>query len=132
MPETIKLTGIKQFQRALKQMDADLPKQVRLILNDAVELILSYARPRFPVKTGKALGSLKAASSQREARISMGGRRAPYAPGVDFGGGRPQFPPYQREGRYVYKGLEVHRDDITERMSEGLYALARGAGLEMT
>lgn len=134
MPDTIKLTGIKDFQRSLRAMDADLPKQIRVILNDAMGLILDYAEPRFPRKTGRAAGSLKGASSQREARISLGGRRAPYAPGLDFGGGanRPQFPPYRPGGRYVYKGLEVNRDKITQRMEQGLHDLARGAGLEMT
>jgi hypothetical protein len=130
----ITLKGIKEFQKQLRAMDADLPKELRLVLNDASELVLSYARPRFPTLTGRAVGSLKAASSQREARISLGGRRAPYAPGLDFGGGpnRPQFPPYTPGGRYVYKGLEVNRDEITQRMEQGLYDLARGAGLEMT
>jgi hypothetical protein len=133
MAAKITLTGIKDFQRQLKAMDSDLPKEIRVVLNGASELVLDYARPRFPRKTGRAAGSLKGASSQREARISLGGRRAPYAPGLDFGGGpnRPQFPPYRPGGRYVYKGLEVNRDEITKLMEQGLYDLARGAGLEM-
>lgn len=132
MAEKITVTGIREFQAALRKMDADLPKQIRLILNDAVNLVVAYARPRFPSRTGRAAGSLKARSSQREARLALGGSRAPYAPGLDFGGGRPQFPPYQRGGRYVYKGLEVNREKITARMSQGLTDLARGAGLEVS
>ncbi len=131
MTDPIRITGIKELQRSLRQMDADLPKQVRVVLNDAVQLVLDYAQPRFPYETGRAAQSLKARSSQREARIALGGRRAPYAPGLDFGGGRPQFPPYTRGGRYVYKGLEVNRERVTGVMSDGLYALARDAGLEM-
>src|SRR5215213_919930 len=113
MADKIKITGIKEFQRSLRAMDADLPKQIRVILNDASQLILSFARPRFPKLTGRAAKSLSARSSQREARIALGGARAPYAPGLDFGGGanRPQFPPYTPGGRYVYKGLEVNRDE---------------------
>lgn len=134
MAERIKLRGIKEFQKALRSMDADMPKQLRLILNDATELVLSYARPRFPRKSGRAVGSLKARSSQREARVGLGGQRAEYAPGLDFGAGdnHPQFPSYKPGGRYVYKGLEVNRDEITERMSKGLHDLASGAGLEMS
>jgi hypothetical protein len=134
MAERIKITGLKEFQAALRKMDADLPKQIRLILNGAVDLVVSYARPRFPHLSGRAAGSLKTRSSQREARLAMGGQKAPYAAGLDFGGGanRPQFPPYRRGGRYVYKGLEVNRAKITERMSQGLTELARGAGLEVS
>ena len=132
MPDKIQLRGIKEFQKALRAMDADLPKQIRVLLNESTELVLSYAQQRFPRDTGRAAGSLKARSSQREARIALGGTRAPYAPGLDFGGNAPQFPEYLPGGRYVYKGLELNRDEITKRMEEGLRALAAGAGLEMT
>lgn len=128
----IDVKGIKELQKSLRKMDADLPKQMRIVLNGASELVLDYARPRFPKRSGRAAASLKARSSQREARIALGGRRAPYAPGLDFGGGRPQFPPYQRGGRYVYKGLEVNRDEITGLLEQGLTGLARSAGLETT
>lgn len=137
MPDKIKIEGIREFQRALRTMDANLPKQIRLIMNEATELVVDYAQARFPVATGRARASLKASSSQREARVALGGARAPYAPWLDFGGqgriaGRPPARPFIREGRYVYKGLEVHRDEITQRMTEGLYQLGREAGLEMT
>lgn len=131
MAEPIRITGLREFQSSLRQMDAGLPKQIRIILNQAVELVTDYAVHRFPSRTGRAKGSIKARSSQREARAALGGRRAPYAPGLDFGGGRPQFPAYRRGGRYLYRGLDVHRDDITRKMSEGLAALARGAGVEV-
>jgi hypothetical protein len=67
----------------------------------------------------------------------MGGSRAPYAPWLDFGGqgrvpGRPGPRPFIREGRYVYKGLAVHRDEITERMSVAFSDLARQAGFEVS
>lgn len=132
MAEPIRITGIREFQSSLRKMDADLPKQIRVILNEAVELVTDYAVARFPSRSGRAKGSIKARSSQREARAALGGRRAPYAPGLDFGGGRPQFPPYRKGGRYLYRGLEVNRDDITRKMSEGMADLARGAGLEVS
>jgi hypothetical protein len=137
MTEKIKIRGIREFQRALKQMDADLPKQIRIVFNGATKLVLDYAEPRFPRKTGRAVATLKAKSSQREARIGLGSKRAPYAPWLDFGGqgrvkGRPPAREFIKSGRYVYKGLEVHRDEITDLMTAGLHALARDAGLEMS
>lgn len=131
MVDPIKIDGIKQFQKALRSMDADLPKMIRPVLNEATGVVVDYAQANFPVKTGKARASLKARSSQREARVALGGRRAPYAPGLDFGGGRPQFPPYERGGRYVYKGLELNREKITKIMQDGLDELARSAGLDV-
>jgi hypothetical protein len=137
MADKIRVQGIREFQKALREMDRDLPKQIRLVFNDVTKLIVDYAAPRFPRKTGRAAASLKASSSQREGRVSLGSARAPYAPWLDFGGqgrvaGRPAPRPFVKDGRYVYQGLKVHRDDITVRMSEGLHALAAAAGLEMT
>ncbi|MEV4212917.1 HK97 gp10 family phage protein [Micromonospora sp. NPDC049662] len=136
MADKIRVTGLREFQAQLRAMDAGLPKQLRLALNEAADEIIDYAGPRFPRRSGAAAASLKARSSQRVARIALGGRRAPYAPWLDFGGrvgpGRSVVRPYIRGGRYVYKGLEVRRDRVTEIMSAALTALARDAGLEVT
>lgn len=132
----IEVTGLRELQRALKDVDAQLPRQLRLVLNEASELVLDYARGHMPSRTGKARGSLKARSSQREARVALGGRQADYAPWLDFGGegrrkGRPPARPFVKDGRYVYRGLAVHRADVTRIMEQGLAATARAAGLVM-
>jgi len=136
MAEKIRVTGLREFQAQLRAMDAGLPKQLRLALNEAAAEIIDYAQPRFPRRSGAAAASLKARSSQRVARIALGGRRAPYAPWLDFGGrvgpSRSVVRPYIRGGRYVYKGLEVRRDRVTEIMSEALTQLARDAGMEVS
>jgi hypothetical protein len=137
MVAKIQVAGLREFQRALKSMDAGLPKQLRVALNEASGLIIDYASARFPKRTGTAAASLKARSSQREARVALGGKRAAYAPWLDFGGegkrkGRPPARPFIRSGRYVYKGLEVKRDEVTEVMSRALTDLARDAGLEVS
>lgn len=137
MVAKVTITGLREFQRALRDMDAGLPKQIRLVLNEASGLVIDYAEAHFPRRTGRAASSLRARSTQREARVALGGRRAPYAPWVDFGGqgrikGRPPKREFIKSGRYVYKGLEVNRSKITELMSAGLTELARSAGLEVT
>jgi hypothetical protein len=135
--EKIQITGLRELQAALKRMDADLPKQLRLALNQASEEVIDYAEPRFPKKTGAAARSLRARSTQRAARVGLGGRKAPYAPWLDFGGqgrikGRPSPRPFLKDGRYVYKGLSERRPRIIEIMSDAIAELARGAGLETT
>lgn len=137
MPDRIKVTGLREFQAALRAMDAGLPKQLRLVLNDAAGVVVDYARPRIPSRTGRARGSVKLRSSQREVRVAVGGARAPYFPWLDFGGegrrkGRPPARPFLTDGRYIYQGLRVKRNDVTEIMTRGLADLARQAGLEVT
>lgn len=133
--EQIRIDGLKEFQKALRGIDRDLPKQVRVIFNEATGLVIDWAVPRIPKRSGRAAGSVKARSSQREARVAIGGRRAPYMPWLDFGGegkrkGRPSARPFIRKGRYLYAGLDATRDDVEQVMIKGLADLAASAGLE--
>ena len=134
--EMVRIDGLRDFQRALRQMDKDLPRQMRVAFNNASQLVVDYAKPRVPTRSGAARGSLKVRSSPRQARIAAGGRRAPYYPWLDFGGrvGRDRSVqrPFRTEGRYVYPGLRENREEITEVMSVALADLARDAGLEVT
>lgn len=139
MAGKIEVTGLREFQRALKDMDAALPKQIRIALNQASELVIDYAQPRFPRVSGKAAGSLKARSTQREARVALGGRKAPYAPWLVYGGegkrkGRPSARPFIRAGRDFgpYAALDHRREQITQIMSDALAQLAKDAGLDVT
>lgn len=131
----ITITGLKEFQASLRKMDADLPKQLRIALNRASEVVIDKARPEVPSKSGAARASMKVRSSQREARIAAGGRKAPYYPWLDFGGHVGQHGktsrPFYKEGRYIYPALRKNRDQITQIMVTALSDLARDAGLEV-
>lgn len=138
MVAKIEITGLREFQRSLRAMDATLPKQLRLALNEASDEVIDYAAPRFPRKSGRAAASLKARSSQREARVGLGGRRAAYAPWLVYGGqgrikGRPAPREFIKEGRDFgpYAALDHRRDRIQQILSNALTRLATGAGLEV-
>lgn len=137
MTGKIEVTGLREFQQALKRADADLPKMLRVALNEATGVVIDYAGAHMPRKSGNAIASLKPRSTQRVSRIALGGRRAPYAPWLDFGGegkrkGRPAARPFIKSGRYVYKGLEVKRADVLEIMSTALTDLAKSAGMDVS
>lgn len=137
MADKIQITGLREFQAALKAMDRNLPKQLRLALNEAGQVVIDYAVPHMPSRTGRARRSVKARSTQRTSRVAIGGARAAWVPWLDFGGegrrkGRPAARPFIREGRYLYVGLRVKRDEVTRIMSEALTRLAKDAGLEVT
>lgn len=132
----ITITGIKEFQASLRRMDSDLPKQLRIALNSVSQLVVDKAKPEIPTRSGAAKASLKVRSSQREARIAAGGRKAPYYPWLDFGGHVGQHGAtarqFYKEGRYIYPALRKNRDEITAVMVTAISDLARGAGLEVT
>lgn len=135
MAEPIVIKGIREFQRALRDLDDQAPKQLRLIQNDAAGIVVDWARPRIPSRTGAAAASLRLASSQRETRVRAGGRKAPYYAWLDFGGKtgpqRSVDRPFYRQGRYVYPGLSATRERVQKTLQDGMTALAQSAGLEV-
>lgn len=136
MSDAIKVDGLAQFTRTLKKLDSDIPKMQRKALNDAAEIVLGYARPRIPRRSGAAASSLKAKSTQTAVRVAAGGTKAPYYPWLDFGGrvGRRKQTkrPFIGDGRYIYPALSAKRDEFEEALRAALVESAKTAGFEVT
>lgn len=136
MVAAITINGLRELQGALKAAENATPKMLRLALNEAAGVVLDHARPQVPSKTGAARGSMKVRSTQREARVAAGGRKALYYPFLDFGGavGRNNSVkrPFYQEGRYIYPTLRKRHEEIIGSMAEALAGVVRDAGLEVT
>lgn len=134
--EPIKITGLRDFQAALKRMDGESQKQLRVVLNSAASTVAAGASRRVPRKTGRAAASLRAQSSQREAKVVGGSKKAPYYGWLDFGGriGRDKATrrPFVQSGRYMYPTFSASRDSIYSALQRSLMELAVNAGLEAT
>ncbi len=134
MEAKIEVEGLAELNRGLKAIDKDAPKELRLALNSAAQLLVDHVRPKIPSVTGAARRSLVARSTRTSARVGIGGKKAPYYPWLDFGGqgrraGRPPARPFLREGRYVYPTLREIRPRIEAQLQESISAVIRGAGL---
>lgn len=135
--EPIAIDGLAKFGRDLKKLDADLPKMVRLALNEAANAVVDQAAPKIPRRRGRARASVKAKSTRTLARVSGGGSRAPYYPWLDFGGrigrGRSISRPFKKEGRYIYPAYNRLKasGEFQEILSEALVDVARQAGIEV-
>lgn len=134
--QPIKIEGLRQLQASLKALDGESQKQIRVALNEASEIVVKVARPRIPTVTGAAARSLKLSSSQREARITTGGRGAPYYPWLDYGGrvgrNRSVNRRFEKGGRYLYPAYHSQQANIAKLLKKRLEAIAEGAGLEVT
>jgi hypothetical protein len=130
----ITVSGLNEFRRKLKDMDGALPKQLRMVLNESADVIVGDARPRVPRRSGRAQGTVRARSTQSKARVTGGGRKAPYYPWLDFGGRIPRGPrrPFLTRGRFIYHAYFSHRDEFRGRMQDGIIKLARDAGVEIS
>lgn len=135
MPDAIKIDGLSEFVRNLRKVDADLGKSVRIALNQAADVVVGYARPRIPRRSGRAAATLKAQSTRTAVRVTEGSRRAPYVPWLDFGGrvGRKRsvIRPFLKDGRFIYAAYFDHKDEFVEVLETALVDLVRQAGFDV-
>lgn len=131
----VDIQGLTEVNKALRRMDADLPKAMRMALNDAADLIVSEARPRVAKRSGRARGTMRTQSTRTEARVTAGGSRAPYYPWLDFGGrvgrARSVSRPVLSRGRYIYDAYFRNRDEFRELLVNNIKRVASSAGLEL-
>lgn len=135
MIEPIKVAGLAEFNRNLRKLGADLPKALRLAQNEAAEIVVDWAAPRVPVRSGRARKTVKAKSTRTEARVQGGSRQAAYYPWLDFGGkvgiNKSVSRQFYSDGRYIYPGLAANRDAVYEVLVANLVKLANQAEMEV-
>jgi len=134
--ELIKIDGLAAFSRNLRKLDSNLPKALRIAINDATNLVVDEAAQRIPTRTGRAKASIKAKSTRTESRIAGGSNRVPYYAWLDFGGRTGRRKATQRaflkEGRYLYAAYYDKQREFDAALSKGLLQVAASAGIEVT
>lgn len=133
---SVTIEGLREFQAALKKADGYSQTMLRVVLNNVATPVAHAAQGNVPRRSGAAAGSIRVASSQREARVKAGGAKAPYYPWLDFGGsvGRKGsvHRPFIKKGRYLYPAYEAHRDEVVTQMEYGLALLSAASGIDIT
>lgn len=135
MVNVIRIDGLAEFSRNLRKLDSDLPKVLRIALNEGADLVVHEATPPIPKRTGRAARSVKARSTRTAVRVVAGGKRAPYYPWLDFGGrvgpSRSVVRPFRKEGRYLYAGYFrlSSSGEFQEVLSRALIGVAAQAGV---
>lgn len=140
MAADIRVSGLREFKAALKQIDTQLGPELRIGLNEVAQVVINRARPQVPRRTGRAAASMKPGSTQDRAQIKVGGNAAPHYPWLDFGGsvGRGHRPgvagsgsvkrPFIKKGRYVYPTAERAQGELIDKLEDVLGTLTRKAG----
>lgn len=129
--QAVRVEGLAAFQKALKALDENLPRELTKANKEAAEFVADRARTRAQALGGvaaKSAPSLKAAAEQRRSKINLGGARYPFALGAEFGGQRrpttQQFPPWTgKTGRFLYptiRDTEQEFMDVYERAIDQL------------
>lgn len=130
----VEVGGLAALNKGLRAIDSGAPKELRLALNEAAQLLVDKTGPKIPSVSGAARRSLVARSTRTSARVAAGGKKAPWFPWIDFGGegrvkGRPAKREFIKEGRYIYPTLREIRPEIEAQLQESLSRVVRNAGL---
>jgi len=133
----VQVEGLRELSRALKQLDAQFPKELRAANKAAAETVATRARARalgLGSVAAKTAPSIKATAGAQSAGVGFGGAAYPFGGGAEFGSQRyKQFQPWTGNGPdagfFVYPTI---RDDDAEwfgEYEEAIDGLLRKAGL---
>lgn len=132
----IRVDGGTELTAALRQLADGMPAMVRVLVARSGQLVVDWARPKVPHRTGAAAASLHVEDNGQTATVVSGGSRAAYYPWLDWGGavgrGGHTVRPYTAQGRYLYPGLRAQQDAITDAQRAALVDLCRAAGFTVT
>ncbi len=134
MADSIKVTGLKELRRELKQVDADFPKQLRKANKAVADLVAEGTRSAFSRMGGsapKVAPTVKALAQQVRAQVKVGGGSgvgAEVAMGNLWGSKRfRQFPPSVPGGYGLYPTLAEKADEIVETYADAVDDLMKRA-----
>jgi hypothetical protein len=87
--ETVRVQGLDELRRELRKLDDDgLIDGLKDANYDVAQMVVARAKIRAAALGGmehKAAETLKAGRNQRRAEVSLGGTKAPFAGGAEFG-----------------------------------------------
>lgn len=133
----IEVEGLRDLQRALKQVEGDLPGEIRDLNREVAEDVLGKAEGRAHSIGGVAAHvapSLSVSATKTSAGVAGGGPSSPAFGGAEFGAvNYPQFGPWTGSGSdagyFLYPAIRDEAPHITEKYTERLNDITRRAGL---
>ena len=132
MTEKIRVTGLKELRKGLKEADATFPKQLQKANKRIAEELVPEARSRMaghsPRAGSRAIGTIRALASGTRAQLAGGTAAVPWYGGHEWGSIRyRQFPAKNSDGYALYPAITANRERMVERYGEMLDELLRTA-----
>lgn len=109
------------FPKKLQQVNKEIAKEV------ADETRQAYSS-RYQTRSGAGAKSIRALATQTNAQVAIGGGKAPYVPGQNFGSNKiRRFAPKADPDKFLYVSVAKLREDIEEKHGEMVDELMDGA-----
>lgn len=134
----IRVTGLTELNRALRQVDPVLQKELKAANLEVAQDVTLAAKGKaagLGSTAAKVAPSISAAARNVAAGVSFGGAAYPFAEGAEFGAVQyAQFQPFRGSGPdagyFVYPAIRDKAGDIEASYLDALDTMIRKAGLE--
>lgn len=142
MADAIQVDGFRGLSRGLAELGDDLPAQLKQVSKAAAEPVAQLARQLAPYGRSSdprrghpgALGrSIRTGATTRSATVKAGGRAAPYAGVIHFGGrkhGRNHWQHAISPHPFLYQALDRRRSQTIALFTDGVAKLLDDADWE--
>jgi hypothetical protein len=129
----VRVVGLAELQKDLRELDAALPRQLRLVNKEAADVVVDAALDKAHQLGGvaaHAAEALKSAAEQRRAVVTLGNDRHPEALGAEFGATKyRQFRAWRGSGDdagyFLWPAIRETRDRVVQTFDEALGRLLR-------
>lgn len=137
----VQVTGLRELQAAFRQVDKELPKELRKAFKVIAAHVAGVAQQRTPFVEGTAARSIRPRATQKGAGIAFpgggpesAGTKDGYFPWLDFGGATGRNKSIKRErikgGRYVYPAIAESVEYIADEVYDAIGEAAQHARFE--
>lgn len=124
----IQIDGLKETQKALREMNDDLKYKMKETHRKAAEIVVNGAVRFVPVRTGKLAASIRAAATMTSGKVRAGSAAVPYAGPIHFGWPARRIKPQP----FIYDAMDVRRKEVYDLYAARIYGLIDTYGLDGT
>jgi hypothetical protein len=117
MPNVIKIEGIRELNRSLKDFERDIRLAPTRINREAAKDVAATAKAIVPRRSGRLAGSIKPGASGSTAYVKTG---LVYSPVIHFGWPKHNISP----NPFLYNALDQRRADVLALYEKRMQELA--------
>jgi hypothetical protein len=113
----IKVEGLAELRKGLKQLDDKFPKELNKVAKDSAELVSSEAKIIAPKRSGRLAGAIKPSGTAKGAMVRVGGLE--YHRVIHFGWARHSISP----NPFLYRARDAREAEVMAKFEREVQAL---------
>lgn len=124
----IQIAGLRETQKALKDLGDDCRNDLKPAHKEAAEVIVEGSKRYVPVRSGRLAGSIRALATRTSGKVRAGSAAVPYAGPIHFGWPARRIKPQP----FIYDAMDERRQEVYDIYAARIYGLIDKHGLDGT